>query len=127
MLVLMAQFLTACLHHVEHRSGTRLRDVDSDATMLKAHLRNGELLLLTQWKETPETGALTGIGQRWNAARELVADGTHVVPLHEVAVFETNSRRSSIGPNITFGVLSAVSTVVVVAFTAFAILFVYDS
>lgn len=126
-MVLMVQFLTACLHHVERRAGTSLREVDRDAAVLKVHLRNGELLVLAPWKASPETGMLTGTGQRWNVARQLVADGQHVVALHDVVIFETNSRRSSLGPNITLGVLSVTSAAVMAALTLITFWVLSDS
>jgi hypothetical protein len=113
-LMMLLLFLASCLHHPERRSGPRFRDIDGEAPVLKLHLASGEVYVLSKW-QLSDPGTIRGAGQKWSAARRLLAEGDHVVPLGEVKVFETNTKRPSSGTNFMLGTLTAATVAFVVA------------
>jgi hypothetical protein len=61
------------------------------APFLKAHLRDGGVVVLERWRVLGES--LAGDGLRYDAARSVVTEGPVTVPLAEVALLESNEPR----------------------------------
>lgn len=61
---------------------------------LKAHMRNGDLFVLENWRGGAD-GTVTGSGRRYNAARTVIGVGSFAIPIDSVAVFETNQVKTS--------------------------------
>ncbi len=73
-----------------------LRDgLDGRSPWLKAHLPNGDLYLLTNWRIDDTKGNIIGEGTRLNARREAIAAGPFVVSLDSIAIFESNVVQTS--------------------------------
>ena len=62
---------------------------------LKAHLRSGEVVLMTLW-DVPAPGAATlqGQGRRYDPYRRLLADGCWSIPLDSVSLLESNDQET---------------------------------
>lgn len=88
------------------------RRLDRDSTFLKAHMRDGHLYVLSNWKVDEARGEVRGVGDHFDARREHLASGTHTVVIADVALFETNvpvTSRSMISISV-LTVLSAAVT-----------------
>jgi hypothetical protein len=87
---------------------------------LKAHLRSGELVVLRDWRVSPDGSHLTGIGDRYDAARTRVVAKQRVdVAVQDVALFETSSERSAFSASLgVFGTVALVVSSVTVYCTA---------
>jgi hypothetical protein len=118
--------LSSCLRYVERRSGASLRDIDAEAAVLKLHLASGEVYVLSEWKANEQAGTISGRGQKWSPARQLLANGQQVVALRDVVIFETSSSHSSIGPNAVFGTLTTASVAVAALVVYIIVLFASD-
>ena len=64
--------------------------LDHKSKYLKAHLRNGEVYLLSDWTTDSADKVLSGTGDHFNANRELIKQGNLSIPIDSVALFETN-------------------------------------
>ncbi len=64
-------------------------------TFLKAHLRNGEVYVFSEWRVDETRGIVWGIGDRFDANRVKLSSGQLSVELDSVAIFETNSTDTS--------------------------------
>lgn len=100
--------LGCAAHYAERRSGARLADVDAEAPVLKLHLANGEVYLLSSWAIAPSGSSITGTGELQGPARLPVAPRRHAVEVSSVVRFETDRRvrRSSDGLTV-LGVLTS--------------------
>ncbi|HXX32670.1 MAG TPA: hypothetical protein VEJ89_18345, partial [Myxococcaceae bacterium] len=82
--------------------------VDRSAPFLKAHLSNGDVLVLTRWTLSPEFQTVSGSGIRYDADRLPVQRGELSAALPEVSLVETNEPHSVIrGDYIVLGVAAA--------------------
>lgn len=66
---------------------------DPTAPFLKAHLADGGLYVLQDWRIDQAAGEVRGIGLQYDSHRTLVARGPLRVPLADVVLFETNEPR----------------------------------
>jgi hypothetical protein len=75
-----------------HQAGDlrELQGLDGDSPWLKAHLSDGSLYLLSNWKIDEIQREIQGEGNFMDARRDVVASGPFVVPLDSVAIFESN-------------------------------------
>jgi hypothetical protein len=69
---------------------TAFATLDHRSPFLKVHLRDGSLLVLSNWEVDPEERACRGSGTRFDLERRAAPSGPLSVPLDSVAVFETN-------------------------------------
>jgi hypothetical protein len=89
-------FLSACSVRQVHR---RLilpdhQTLDREAPYLKVHLKNGDLLVLTEWA-IQDGNRITGVGSLYDARRAGGGDAYRSAPLDSVALFETNVTKVS--------------------------------
>lgn len=100
-----------CAMRVERRlvEPTALATVDARAPFLKAHMRDGSLVVLSSWTANDTTRVVNGTGQRYGVDRVLLSDSAHVIPIDSVAIFETNVARNS----PTVGALAIVTGITV--------------
>lgn len=83
--------LFSCTVPVRQRSFTTVpATVNRSAHYLKAHLRNGDLYLLSDWKIDAAEKNVTGTGDHYDANRGVIDHGTLTLPIDSVALFETN-------------------------------------
>jgi len=89
--------------------------VDRSAPFLKAHLSNGDVVVLTQWGFAPDA-QLTGTGIRYDAERNPIQRGKLDVSLTEVSLFETNEPHRVVrGDYVVLGLAAAVTAGVGIA------------
>ncbi|MGH7638947.1 MAG: hypothetical protein ACREOK_14960, partial [Gemmatimonadaceae bacterium] len=72
-----------------------LATVDARAPFLKAHMRDGSLLVLSSWIANDTTRVVRGTGKRYGVDRAPLPDSAHLISIDSVAIFETNVARNS--------------------------------
>ncbi|MEX2182669.1 MAG: hypothetical protein WD771_11555 [Gemmatimonadaceae bacterium] len=82
----------ANLVNVERRTAApaEVATLDQRSPWLKAHLRDGTVLILSAWRHDSLTREIVGTGQRQDVNRVVVDSGTLRLPVDSVALFETN-------------------------------------
>lgn len=93
---------------------TEVGTVDRRLPYLKAHLRDGHVVVLSRWSVDTAGGAVVGEGERLNVNRQPVRAGAQTIALDSVALFETNVVRNhaSVG---ALGVVTGISAAITVA------------
>jgi hypothetical protein len=86
-----------------------------DSPFLKAHARNGDVVVLEKWTYDEQRNAVVGQGERRDMHRRLLARGQLHVDLGEVALFETNTTKANPGPVAALAVVGVLSAAVSVA------------
>ena len=84
----------------------KLAAIDQRPPYLKAHLRDGRVLVLSDW--TSEVAGVRGTGRMFDINRNLLAEGALAVALDSVALFETNVVHTA-GAVAGLGVLTGAS------------------
>lgn len=74
---------------------SELQTLDQNAPFLKAHMKNGEVAVRSDWRVQTADQLITGSGHRLDFNRDTLQTGTLRVPIEEVALFETNRTESS--------------------------------
>jgi len=71
---------------------------------LKAHMSSGELIVLSQWRVSPDGTRLTGVGDRYDAARTRLTERpkTVDVALADVVLFETDTAKGEFSASLGF-------------------------
>lgn len=69
--------------------------LDKKSPYLKVHLKNGDLLILTDWNAAAAESHVLGFGHRYNPNREPIDSGSFNLSIDSVALFETNVARTS--------------------------------
>lgn len=64
--------------------------VSPQSTYLKAHMRSGDLYILSGWQLDSVARTVTGTGHRLDRNRRQDSSARHVLPLDSVALFESN-------------------------------------
>ena len=82
-----------------------IAELDRSSPFLKAHMKDGRVLVLSQWRADTSARTVVGHGETLDANRSVVGQGTFTVPLDSVALFETNVVRTS----SSVGVLSVIT------------------
>lgn len=63
---------------------------------LKAHLKNGDVCILTDnWQIDNSDSLIIGVGSKYNYNRQLILQGRMEIPIEEVVIFETNKKIST--------------------------------
>lgn len=75
---------------------------------MKAHLRDGGVIVFSAWDTDADARRMTGRGIRYDASRTRHEEGAFDVPLDSVALFETNARTSD-GATVAMGIVTAAS------------------
>lgn len=70
--------------------GDRVASIDHRAPYLKAHLRDGRVLVLSGWSADTLARSLKGTGRMLGVNRDVIAAGELAVALDSIALFETN-------------------------------------
>lgn len=98
-----------CVHRLQRVAATTdsAATLDRKAPFLKAHLRDGGLLVMTQWPVDDSARLVTGAGTRYDMQRTVTGEGLHAFTLDAVVLLEANVSR----PSETIGALSIVSGV----------------
>src|SRR5205823_9149460 len=68
----------------------QLTTLDSASPYLKAHLKNGYVYVLSDWRADTAAAVIVGKGELLDPNRAVVDTGAFRVPLDSVALFETN-------------------------------------
>lgn len=87
-------------------SPSRQATVDGNAPVLKAHMDDGDVYVLRDWKV--KSGLVRGSGVKYDSEREVDNRGLYEIPVEDVALFETNVLKPS-GGIIAMTVISGLS------------------
>ena len=113
--VAVALALLSCTVPVRQRSFTTApASLNRNAHYLKAHLRNGDLYLLSDWTVDAGDKNVTGTGDHYDANRRVISHGAVTLPIDSVALFETNvvSRSKRVAAlSVMTGVTAAMAAV----------------
>lgn len=82
--------------------------VDGKAPTMKAHLRDGGVIVYSTWSTIHSTGRISGTGIRYDATRQHTSSGVHEIALDSVALFESNTNVAD-GATAAMGVVTAAS------------------
>lgn len=93
---------------------TELGTVDRRLPYLKAHLRDGHVVVLSRWSVDTAGGAVIGEGDRLDVNRQPVRAGAQTIALDSVALFETNVVRTH-GSVAALGVVTGISATITAA------------
>ncbi len=76
-------------------SEQQLNLIRSESPFLKVHMRSGNLYVLKDWQTDNMHQTVVGTGRLFNPARKLLREGQFQIGLDSVAIFETNTLKSS--------------------------------
>jgi hypothetical protein len=95
--VVSALAVAGCVHRLQRTSTApdASATLDRKSPFLKAHLRDGALLVLSQWAVDDSARLVSGMGTRYDAKRAITGDGPQQLALDSVVLFETNVSRPS--------------------------------
>lgn len=79
-----------------------------ESPTMKAHLRDGGVIVFTTWSTDTDARRVTGRGRRYDASRTRQDEGPFDVPLDSVALFESNANVAD-GATAAMGVVTAAS------------------
>jgi hypothetical protein len=68
----------------------RISLIDRNSPYVKAHMPDGTMYLLSEWRVNPATQKMSGQGTLYNAERDKLSAGQFDIDISSVAVFETN-------------------------------------
>src|SRR5262245_40385447 len=90
--VLTLALALGCIYRVERRiaPADQAATLDGKSAYLKAHLKNGEVYLLSGWHADSGGRVISGTGQLLDVNRTIVSSGDFRFPSDSVALFETN-------------------------------------
>lgn len=88
--------------------------IDGRAAFLKAHLKDGSVVVLHGWTLDSLGGVLTGTGQRYDLNRNVVGDSAVRISTDSVALYETNSLKQHRSV-AALAVMTGISTAVTLA------------
>jgi len=99
--------LPGCAKRLQRRlvAPSDVASLDGRSPFLKAHLKSGAVVIFQKWKVSELAQEVTGTGIRYDVDRLPGPRGLQLVPIAEVAIFETNVAKNS--PSV--GVLAVVS------------------
>jgi len=89
-------FLTSISGCTNMRLNRQLRTLsefgrlDKKSPFLKVHMRDGRVYVLMEWKEQEKERQVSGSGSLLDFNRDLIQQGEFVIPVDEIALFETN-------------------------------------
>ena len=97
LVAMVAIAAAACAHKVSRTITDPLTQQvpGPDAEYLKAHMLDGELVLLSSWRVAESERQVEGYGTRFDFNREVIGTGDLALSLDSVALFETNTVRVS--------------------------------
>ena len=102
-----------CSVRVQDRVITRPEEaatLDGKSRFLKAHMLDGQVIVLADWQVNEADRIVVGTGTRYDANREAVQAGSEIsIALDSVALFETNVSRSS--PSVQIMTLVTVASI----------------
>lgn len=88
-----------------------LDTLDDESPFLKAHLANGNVYVLSNWRVDSSSTAISGSGELLDVNRVEIASGDFSLPADSVVLFETNVEGAS-GASAALTVMAGVTAVV---------------
>ena len=85
-------FQCGCVYYAERRliKTAELQSLDINSPFLKAHMLDGQVYILSEWKIDSENQTVIGQGKILGVNREVLETGEFTIPIDSVALFETN-------------------------------------
>lgn len=115
--IVLVVAITACAIRSQQRAlqaPDATQTLDGRSPYLKAHLRDGGVLILTGWAVDSVRRLVTGQGERLDPARRPLSAGPQEISLDSVALFETN-RLGTPGGIVALTVLTGASVGITLA------------
>ncbi|MEZ4360113.1 MAG: hypothetical protein R3B48_08030 [Kofleriaceae bacterium] len=104
----------SCVSRIQRKVGVSLATVDLKAAYLKAHMKSGELFVLSKWSIDESARVIFGTGELYGLGRGQGIPGDYRVPFDQVALYETNT--VEISPVVAaMSVITGISVAVSVA------------
>lgn len=72
-----------------------IQTLNRESPYLKVHMKNGDLYVLQLWSVDSAAAAVRGVGDHFGPDRDGFKSGEQVVPIDQVALFETNVKETS--------------------------------
>ncbi|HUS69099.1 MAG TPA: hypothetical protein VMZ28_31395 [Kofleriaceae bacterium] len=90
--LILALVVSGCAKQLERKlvKPEQVQTLDHESPYLKVHMKDGGLYVLSEWSVDEARGVVIGVGDRFDARREVVSTGTAEVAVADVALFETN-------------------------------------
>jgi hypothetical protein len=88
--------------------------LDRESPYLKVHLKDGGLMVLSDWFVDERRREIVGMGDHFDAQRRVIATRSFRVRVDDVALFETNVGRTS-GVVVALSIMTGVSAVITAA------------
>ena len=95
-------------------SDTQLHNMKLSSPFLKVHMNNGNMYVLQDWSTDPTLQNVVGRGAMFNANRDTLRQGQFQIGLDSVAIFETNSLKTS-GTVTALTVFTGITAAVTIA------------
>jgi hypothetical protein len=97
--LMMLTAMTGChTQSVQRRTEPLVKEVapgDDDPKFLKAHMQNGSVYVLSDWRVTADSSRVRGTGRLLDLNRTTLHEGKLSIPMDSVALFETNTLNQS--------------------------------
>ncbi len=90
------------------------KTLDTRSPFLKAHMRNGQVYVLSEWSVDSEELFVRGQGALLTVDRDTLSNGEFTVRIDSVAIFETNILQKSSAVN-ALAIITGISAVVTIA------------
>ncbi|MBD3425280.1 MAG: hypothetical protein GF417_12660 [Candidatus Latescibacteria bacterium] len=98
-------------------SEENLESIRESSPFLKVHMKSGEIYVLGEWWAEPDGESVCGAGVHLSAARDTLKEGEFHIGIGQVAVFETNSLKTSSSVKaiaVFTGITAAVTTACII-------------
>lgn len=95
MVVALVVVSASCTPRVQRKVGRQLEKVDLKAEYLKAHMKSGEVYVLSKWIIEDDKRQLLGTGEHYGPDRTVATPGEYRIRFDDVALYETNTIVSS--------------------------------
>jgi hypothetical protein len=97
-----------------HRSSDLHGITAQESPYLKAHLKNGDVVVFSRWTVDDAKQVVRGDCRRWDTHRQ-TRPCTGPLAIDEVALFETNQEKANLGPVVGLTIVTVASLAVTVA------------
>ena len=109
-------FLSGCtldrqLHHGDEVSQVK----PQESPYLKAHYKNGNVAILSQWSFDPAKNEVAGFGELRDMHRKSLSSGPMRIPVGDVAIFESNKKVANGGVFAAMTLVTVASAAVTIA------------
>jgi hypothetical protein len=116
LLAMVAALQLGCAYKIRRtlKAPEEASTLDGKSRYLKVHMRDGGLYVLLNWNVDEATRTVVGLGDQYDADRNVLRSGRFTLSIADVALFETNVEKTS-GSVAAMAVMTVLSAAVTVA------------